>query len=1273
MPLKSPQSVYQKLAWLIFIASGLGLGCVLGALAIYEYGTEQPRTLQYLQERFLLIEEPLARTLELKDSQTASHILKDLGADSTIQIAAIYDRSGELFSPPYSRVNQSANVPKSAGNPGVTFTRGQMLLWQPITQNGVPLGRLYLVKHLRTLPDRLIQYGILAGGVLLALLVSGLVMLRGVSRHFFDPVSELLETTRRVTREENYGFRAKVIRHDELGHLAESFNHMIEVLGERDAALRAANSQIKDVFDAATGIAIIATDVNGLVTLFNSGAENLLGYPATEIVGQKTPQLWHLPEELSARSNEIAARIAGKFPRLDAAAPTVSNPKYEENEWTFVHRDGRRLKVNLVVTEIHNAAQTVTGFLGIATDITARREMEQALRISERRLQYAISATSDSVWEWDVQTNETYFSPRWYEMLGLADRELPMNFETWKSLCHPDDLPRTMEQFDRILKSPAEANLEVEYRLRARDGSWLWILARGRVVQRDPQGRPRLASGTNTDMTDRKRAEAALKERELKYRLLFENMTSGFALHEIICDAEGKPENYRFLEINPAFESLTGWKAREVLGRTIREVAPKIEPYWIESFGRVALTGRSISHENYVAALGRYFDTWAFSPQPGQFAVIFSDVTARKNAEKALTESEAKYHALFDSAHDAIFLMNDQVLVDCNKQTEAMFGCARNELIGHSPLEFSPPTQPDGTLSSTAVREKVQAAFAGTSQFFEWLHWRRDRSPFAAEVSLNRVELGGQMYLQAIVRNITERRQAEAALHASLREISDLRTALDEHALVVATDAKGVITYVNDKFCAISQFAREELVGRTHRVVNSGHHPPEFFAKLWQTISSARPWHDEICNRAKDGSIFWVATTIVPFLDVRGRPFRYISIRADITQSKKLGEQLLQSQKLEAIGRLSGGVAHDFNNILTVIQGNVALLDDTPHLTAEERESLVDIKAGVDRAAGLTRQLLAFSRRQTMQLADLDLNQVVGNMARMFKRIVGEDIQIQLTSAEQPAHVRADAGMLEQLLMNLVVNSRDAMPNGGQVTIETAFAEFDAQNLPYNPQARAGSFVCLRVCDNGCGIPPEALPRIFEPFFTTKDVGKGTGLGLATVYGIVQQHNGWVTVETEAGKGTTFRIYIPRLREAKPTVHAPQSVSIMPAGNETVLLVEDELSLRILAKKILTKLGYTVLEAASGMAALTVWAENRDQIALVLTDLVMPDGLNGLELAEQLRRDKPGIKIIYTSGYSAEIAGKDFPLKEGVNFLSKPFVPQRLAVMIRESLDQDVK
>jgi PAS domain S-box-containing protein len=1266
----NPQSLRQKLVWLILLASGLGLFCVFGAVVIYEYNAKQPRVLEQLQAKITLVDESLGASLEFKDPDSAERILRSISADPAIQIAALYDRNGILFAVVYSGTNQISHIPKTAGRMGAVFASDQLALWQPVRPSRHEGGWLYLQEHVPSLLERAPQYFILAGGVLLALLVTGLVMLRGADCYFLAPISELLQTTIQVTRGGgNYHFRAKVIRQDELGHLAEAFNRMIEVVGERDTALRAASRQINDVFNATTEVAIVATNNLGIVTLFNSGAENILGYQADEIVGKETPERWHTPEEITARVKEMFIRTGRSLNGFAAVVEPVRTNRSDSNEWTIIRKDGRRVKVNLVVTAIHNSMQEITGFLGMAIDITARREMELALRTSERRLQYAITATSDSVWEWDLLTNETYFSPRWYDMLGYTDRELPMVFKTWQELCHPDDLPRITNQLTGIIQSPTGKSFEMEYRLRARDGTWRWILTRGSVVERNGEGEARLASGTNSNITDRKAAETALRDREKKYSLLFENMTSGFALHEVICNPEGKPVDYRYLEINPAFEYLTGLKAKDLLGRTILEVIPQTETHWIETFGQVAITGTPVSYENYFAALKRYYDTWAFSPQPGQFAVIFTDITARKQAEAALTESEAKFHALFDTAYDAIFLMTEQIFIDCNKQTETMFGCTRPDIVNHSPVDFSPPVQPDGRPSSEAAREKIQAAFAGTAQFFEWQHWRLDHTPFAAEVSLNRVELGGKTFLQAIVRDITERKQAEEALHASLREISDLRTALDEHALVVATDARGVITYVNDKFCALSQYSRAELVGRTHKVVNSGHHPREFFLNLWQTISSGKPWHDEICNRAKDGSLFWVATTIVPFLNERGLPFRYISIRADITQSKKLGEQLLQSQKMEAIGRLSGGVAHDFNNILTVIQGNVSLLDLSSSLSAEERESLTDIKEGVERAASLTRQLLAFSRRQTMQLADLDLNQLVGNMARMLKRIVGEDIQIHLKPTAPDALVRADAGMLEQILMNLVVNSRDAMPDGGSLTIETSFAEFDSYNLAYNPQASAGSYICLRVCDNGCGIPVEILPRIFEPFFTTKDVGKGTGLGLATVYGIVQQHHGWVTVESESGKGTTFRIYLPRQTNAKLTSALPRPFIKMPMGSEKILLVEDEASLRVLARKVLTKLGYQVLEAASGVKALDVWAEHKDTIALVVTDMVMPDGLSGRQLADRLRQDKPAIKIIFTSGYSADIAGKDFPLEEGVNFLSKPFVPDQLATLLRNSLD----
>jgi CheY-like chemotaxis protein len=363
-------------------------------------------------------------------------------------------------------------------------------------------------------------------------------------------------------------------------------------------------------------------------------------------------------------------------------------------------------------------------------------------------------------------------------------------------------------------------------------------------------------------------------------------------------------------------------------------------------------------------------------------------------------------------------------------------------------------------------------------------------------------------------------------------------------------------------------------------------------------------------------------------------------------------------------------VAHDFNNILAIIQMQVGLLKTESGITPGQLNYANDIEKSAERAANLTRQLLLFSRKQIMRPRDLDLKEVITNISKMLRRIVGEDVQMQFKFFPEPLLFNGDAGMVDQILLNLTVNARDAMPEGGQIMIETNAIEFDADSAAQSPQGRAGAFVCVSVTDTGHGIAPEILPRIFEPFFTTKDVGKGTGLGLATVFGIMQQHQGWVTVYSEVGKGTTFRVYFPRRRGVASQKTLPAPPPFLRGGDETILLVEDDISLRLSIRTVLSRLGYRILEAADGNSALEAWKQNQGAIHLLLTDMVMPDGMNGKKLAELLMRENPRLKVIYTSGYSADIAGKDLPLEEGLNFLAKPFETHKLAQTVRNCLDR---
>jgi signal transduction histidine kinase/FixJ family two-component response regulator len=387
---------------------------------------------------------------------------------------------------------------------------------------------------------------------------------------------------------------------------------------------------------------------------------------------------------------------------------------------------------------------------------------------------------------------------------------------------------------------------------------------------------------------------------------------------------------------------------------------------------------------------------------------------------------------------------------------------------------------------------------------------------------------------------------------------------------------------------------------------------------------------------------------------------------------RKALEDLRQSQKLEAIGQLAGGIAHDFNNLLAVICGNADLARlEADGCGGKLNECLDEISAASKRAVSLTRQLLTFSRKQMMHLQPLDLDNVIRNLSKMLERIIGEDVALHCQYAAGLPLVQADIGMLEQALVNLVVNARDAMPDGGQLFISASRQTIDAAAALTSPTARPGDFICLTVQDSGAGIAPENIPHIFEPFFTTKEVGKGTGLGLATVYGIIQQHQGWVEVSSKLGSGTTFRMYLPALPAGFPVLgHTPKSGEA-PRGKETVLVVEDEKSVRTVTRLQLERGGYRVLEASSGPEALKLWESAAAQVDLLLTDVIMPCGMNGRKLAESLREKKASLKIIFLSGYGGEILGEssDFLRQTNSYFLQKPCAPRDLLCAVRSCLD----
>jgi len=644
------------------------------------------------------------------------------------------------------------------------------------------------------------------------------------------------------------------------------------------------------------------------------------------------------------------------------------------------------------------------------------------------------------------------------------------------------------------------------------------------------------------------------------------------------------------------------------------------------------------------------------------------DSLRRSAAESALRRSEGLYRDLFDNllngvAHCRMLFEDgrprDFVYLGVNKAFERLTGL--KDVVGKRVTDVIPglrESHPElfeiyGRVAVTGRSETLEAA---SDAFGGWLF-----------ISVYSTE---KEHFTAVFENITERRKSESAMRESeLR----LQMALEAGAMGIwDRDPRSGRLHMTEQLLRLFGLKSGEFDGRYETFLHLVH--PEDVAGLEAAIARSRdartPYRHAFRVGWPDSSLHWLEGRGQFFYDAAGVPIRMVGIAVDITETRHLEDQLRQAQKMEAVGQLAGGVAHDYNNILTSTLMHLELMMNDSSLAPHQRDSLKELEIETQRAVGLTRQLLMFSRRQIIQVKPVDLNDVVRDLLKMLRRLLGEHISLDFRNEARRLRIEADPGMVEQVIINLCVNSRDAMmPNGGPLTIETRLVELSAEAAGANPNARAGRFVCLSVTDAGCGMNAEVMKRIFEPFFTTKEAGKGTGLGLATVYAIARQHSGWVEVSSRVARGTTFRVFFPELLKGS----AAEVETIDPQrlrGDETILIVEDEAAVRRMAVMSLRWFGYHVLEAANGPEALQQWEQHRHEIALLFTDMVMPEGMTGLDLAGRLREANGDLKVIISSGYSADIANSGIPAGSGIAYLSKPYEVKVLAALVRKCLDR---
>jgi PAS domain S-box-containing protein len=898
------------------------------------------------------------------------------------------------------------------------------------------------------------------------------------------------------------------------------------------------------------------------------------------------------------------------------------------------------------------------------------------------------------------------------------------------------------------------------------------------------------------DITKRKLAEQALAESEERYRRLFNEMTEGFAAHEIICDAAGKPCDYRYLEINPAFERLTGLRREKIVGRRLTEVLPDEDPKWLDRYGQVALTGEPVHFESFSPALNRHYEVDAYCPAPGQFAVMFLDVTARKRVEHLLQEQylelENLYHSLpvglavidrqfrylrindhmaaingrpavdhlgrtiyemipevasllepvyrrvFDTgepvtnveyaknsrpnpAHERNYLASYHPLktqsghvygfcavvmdisgrkgaekalaeseerfrsamqysgigmavcsatgawLEVNPALTAILGYSREEFLAG---DFQSITHPDDLGSCLIELDRLRRGDINTFEVQKrFRHHAGHYLWVQSNVSMIRFGDGRPGYFVVQMQDITERKQAADELFQS-REM--LRMILDNiPERVFWKDVHSRFLGGNQLFARDCGFISSgELIGKTDFDTAMRDHGEVFQADDRHVMATDRPKLSyEVTQQAPDGRTAFLLASKVPLHDKEGRVIGVLGTYEDITERKALETQFRQAQKMEAVGRLAGGVAHDFNNLLTIISGYSDIL--LSELPAEDpsRDSLTEIKKASDRAAALTRQLLAFSRNQVLVPDILDLNSVIGECENMFLRLLGEDIEFKKELDPYLGKVQADPSQLDQVLLNLVVNARDAMPQGGVLSIQTGNAILDESFCQSQPGVRPGRYVRLAVSDTGMGMEESVRAQIFEPFFTTKQQGKGTGLGLAMVFGFIKQSGGHVTVSSELGRGSSFTIYLPEVRVSDPADKPSGASREVPPGSETILLVEDQADVRTLARHMLQMRGYQVLEAPNGTDAIRLVENHQGPIDLMVSDVVMP-GMGGRQLAEKIVALRPEIKVLFVSGYTDDAVMRHGIHSSETNFLQKPFTGESLAQKVRKVLDQ---
>ncbi len=1058
------------------------------------------------------------------------------------------------------------------------------------------------------------------------------------------------------------------------GHMHEAKRQALESArsNRRNAAL------IDQTYDA-----VIVWDWGGPITFWNRGAERMYGYTR---------------EEASGMSTRALLKTAAGGNATDFLEALERNGEWE-GELLHTRRDGQVIDVESRMVVIREDG--MVSVLETVRNVTERKRTERDLREANDRLEARVrertaelagaaeslrierdsfakivSTVPGAICSFQLAKDDAsrfpFASPRLEDMFGIPAQVLERDASPLFERIHPDDVDEVRNAVIESARTMSQYNRAYRYRHPTRGEIWIEVHS---IPSEEPDGSI-LWYGFASDVTDRIRAEKTLRDNERLLRLVTANARVGLVVI-------GK--GYRHLFANEAYCEILHLEPGDVVGRPVPELLPHAWSGIQSQFDR-AFAGERVEHElnlppppgeTNIRSVSVVFEPLLDSGDESSVVGVLVDVTERKRSVDALRESEERFRQIAEGINE-VFWLSDPVsnsILYVSPAYESIWGRTCESLVA-SPMEWLEFVHPDDRPRVKQAAENHEATDDYDVEYRivrpdDSIRWIHDRGFMIRDAAGAVCRVGG------VAEDVTERRMAEdASLQQQRRLAGIVDSAMDG---IVTIDSDHRVLLINAAAERMFGHRAEDVVGRNVECLIPERFRPQHAGLVrayGQTGVAARSMGSfgPITGLRADGTEFPIEASISQ-IEVEERKLFTVTCR-DMTERMRAAEanrileaQLHQSQKMEAFGQLAGGVAHDFNNLLTIIDGYSDMLLRTLPSESPDRSYVLEIRQAGARAAALTRQLLAFSRQQVLEPKILELNEVVADTEKMLRRLIGEDVHFETALRPDIATVKADPGQIVQVIMNLVVNARDAMPTGGKLRIETADVEIGEDAIDAHDGAHAGAHVMIAISDTGVGMPPDVAARVFEPFFTTKGLGKGTGLGLAVVDGIVRQSGGFIEVTSEPGVGTTFRVYLPAALEPADLSEEPARSSA-PRGSETVLLVEDDESVQRLAALALREFGYRVLTASCGKEALRVMSESEADVRILVTDVVMPE-MNGREIAEFLIAKYPTLKVLFVSGYTDDAVVHQGVEHSSVAFLRKPFTPGTLAAKVREVLDSD--